>query len=640
MNENLKKIEHVIGIDLGHGETSAAICSLQWDTSVEQLEPVKDLKLSGSNAVIPSAITFLEDGSARIGEAAFNIDLLKQAQVHVGFKKKPVDVDGEAEKIMTRFMKEVYNLIRSIYAGILTDGNHLVYIATPSGWDKDTKQLYVKMAQAAGLPTPNDGVTSESRAAFVKAQHDATLLLGRSMDKGAIVFDMGSSTLDFTYMNTSENLDHPIDNGYDCGASHVEKTILENLEKENEAIQLFEKKYPELRDYLSFLVRRFKEDVYTRPDERIRKTYNFEDFIEDEDLEDERFKIAFMPGELDQLLEKEGYIDSIRKALIDFKSKYIPGKPIYGVLLTGGASKMTFIKQLVCACWDLSEDQVHYDIDPSLTISRGVAEVARMDLRTGGMEKSLSQDIQELENSDDIYNMFIDEFSKQFSQKFSEDLQVALENYATSSTDYCREDLQQFITLAANHAVESMTSRSPKILETAVENNLKDIQEKVERIRLHYIQEGMKMNVSYDVSVPKFNNDDMDLNEMMASVVAEIMSDKMFWSGLASSALVAGLLIPGVRLFAGAALALKFLFGKSEEEKQKEVMTQKLTQSERQQDQTAILSKLEQVTNDTEQKVKTKLASDPQVKRTIKQCVAKTLQNYRENLKAARLLID
>lgn len=640
MNESLKQIEHVIGIDLGHGETSAAICSLQWDTSVEQLDPVKDLKLSGSNAVIPSAITFLEDGSARIGEAAFNIDLLKQAQVHVGFKKKPVDVDGEAEKIMTRFMKEVYNLIRASYAGILTDGNHLVYIATPSGWDKATKQLYVKMAQAAGLPTPNDGVTSESRAAFVKAQHDATLLLGRSMDKGAIVFDMGSSTLDFTYMNTSENLDHPIDNGYDCGASHVEKAILENLEKENEAIQLFEKKYPELRDYLSFLVRRFKEDVYTRPDERIRKTYNFEDFIEDADLEDERFKIAFMPGELDQLLEKEGYIDSIRKALIDFKSKFIPGKPIYGVLLTGGASRMTFIKQLVCACWDLSEDQVHYDIDPSLTISRGVAEVARMDLRTGGMEKSLSQDIKELENSDDIYNMFIDEFSKQFSQKFSEDLQVALENYATSSTDYCREDLQQFITLAANQAVESMTSKSPQILETAVENNLKDIQEKVERIRLHYIQEGMKMNVSYDVSVPKFNNDDMDLNEMMASVVAEIMSDKMFWSGLASSALVAGLLIPGVRLFAGAALAIKFLFGKSEEEKQKEVMTKKLSQSERQQDQTSILSKLEQVTSDTEQKVKTKLASDPQVKQTIKQCVAKTLQNYRENLKAARLLID
>ena len=69
-------------------------------------------------------------------------------------------------------------------------------------------------------------------------------------------------------------------------------------------------------------------------------------------------------------------------------------------------------------------------------------------------------------------------------------------------------------------------------------------------------------------------------------------------------------------------------------------MTKKLSQSERQQDQTSILSKLEQVTSDTEQKVKTKLASDPQVKQTIKQCVAKTLQNYRENLKAARLLID
>ena len=167
MNENLKKIEHVIGIDLGHGETSAAICSLQWDTSVEQLEPVKDLKLSGNKAVIPSAITFLDDGSARVGDSAFNTELLKKAKVHVGFKRKPENVSGEAEQTMIRFMKEVYNRIRFSYAGILTDGNHLVYIATPSGWDKDTKQLYVRMAQIAGLPTPNDGVTSESRAAFV-----------------------------------------------------------------------------------------------------------------------------------------------------------------------------------------------------------------------------------------------------------------------------------------------------------------------------------------------------------------------------------------------------------------------------------------------------------------------------------------
>lgn len=72
-----KKIEYVIGIDLGHGETSAAICPLQWDTSVEKLDPVKDLEMGGNKKVIPSAITILDNGNAYIGDSAFNPEILK-----------------------------------------------------------------------------------------------------------------------------------------------------------------------------------------------------------------------------------------------------------------------------------------------------------------------------------------------------------------------------------------------------------------------------------------------------------------------------------------------------------------------------------------------------------------------------------
>ena len=641
MNENLKKIEHVIGIDLGHGETSAAICSLQWDTSVEQLEPVKDLKLSGNKAVIPSAITFLDDGSARVGDSAFNTELLKKAKVHVGFKRKPENVSGEAEQTMIRFMKEVYNRIRFSYAGILTDGNHLVYIATPSGWDKDTKQLYVRMAQIAGLPTPNDGVTSESRAAFVKAQHDATLLLGRSMDKGAIVFDMGSSTLDFTYMNTSESLDHPIDNGYNCGASYVEKTIFEKLEKENESIRLFESKYPELRDYLLFEVRKFKEEVYTKPNERIRKTYNFEDFIDDVELEDERFKIAFMPGELDQVLEDVGYIESIRNALVDFKKNYISGKQINGVLLTGGASRMTFIKKLVCDCWGLREDQVHYDIDPSLTISRGVAEVARMDLRTDSMEDGLEGDLRKLDKNDDIFNTFVDRFSDDFTVYLTEAVNSALDKYGLSEEDYSRSDLLDFIKAASNKAALKAKSTSGDILQMAVETNLKDIEEKVEDIRRHYTQEGMMVDVSYNVSIPKLGEMNMDLSQTINEIIDGILTDNSIVGGmLVGGGLLASLAIPGLGWVIGAGLVLKKIFGKSEEEKKQEYMNKKLTQIERQQDKTAILSKLDEQMNDTRAKVKEKLSSDMNLKNAVKQCISETLQSYRENLKAARILID
>lgn len=128
-----KKYEYVIGIDLGHGETSAAICPLQWETPSANLDPVKDLEMGGNRKVIPSAITILEDGTAYIGDAAFNPEVLKKATVRVCFKQAPIDINGEAEKTMVRFMHEVYVRIRDNNQALLQDGNHLVYIATPSG---------------------------------------------------------------------------------------------------------------------------------------------------------------------------------------------------------------------------------------------------------------------------------------------------------------------------------------------------------------------------------------------------------------------------------------------------------------------------------------------------------------------------
>lgn len=53
------KIEYVIGIDLGHGETSAAICPIHKGVDAKDLEPAKDLEMGGNRKVIPSAIAIL-----------------------------------------------------------------------------------------------------------------------------------------------------------------------------------------------------------------------------------------------------------------------------------------------------------------------------------------------------------------------------------------------------------------------------------------------------------------------------------------------------------------------------------------------------------------------------------------------------
>ena len=49
-------------------------------------------------------------------------------------------------------MHEVYALIREKSGALFSDDNHLLYIATPSGWDEKAKNLYGQMAAKAGLP--------------------------------------------------------------------------------------------------------------------------------------------------------------------------------------------------------------------------------------------------------------------------------------------------------------------------------------------------------------------------------------------------------------------------------------------------------------------------------------------------------
>ena len=185
---NKDKHEYVIGIDFGHGETSAAFCPIGWGLDPGELEVVKDIDFGSNRKVIPSAINIQANDDAFIGDSAFSPERLKKADVEVCFKQKPTDINGEKEKLMIRYMHEVYSLIKEKNAALFNDNNHLVYIATPSGWDQKTKNLYGQMAAKAGLPIA--GVTSESRAAFVKAQQDVSSGLPQYIDQGAIVFDM------------------------------------------------------------------------------------------------------------------------------------------------------------------------------------------------------------------------------------------------------------------------------------------------------------------------------------------------------------------------------------------------------------------------------------------------------------------
>lgn len=638
MENKNRKYEYVIGIDFGHGETSAAICALDWDTPVDQLDAAKDLEMGGNSKVLPSAITLLPDNEAKIGDAAFNPDVLKKAKVNVCFKQAPKDINGDKEKLMIRFMQEVYKRIRENNTGMLNDDNHLVYIATPSGWNKQTQNLYVEMARRAGLPTPYNGVTKESRAAFVRAQHDTTTGIGRNIEKGAIVFDMGSSTLDFTYMN--KDISNLIDNGYDCGASHVEKAIFKQNEADNEAVRKFGEKYPDLKDFLLFEARKVKEQVYFDPSLRVKKTINFDDFIDDEDFEDDKYKLSYQPGELDDFLVQIGYTKQIEDAMNDYRVNYIPGQNIYGVFLTGGASRMDFIKGLVSKCWGVPIDQIYRDQDPSLTISQGVAEVARMDLRTVGMDTSIEEDINTLKNSTDVYDNFIGTFGGNLFEKVTDGIVDVINNYADSSSDHSIVYLQNQIKSKVGNIVSIETRDAESYLEQSILSAAAPITAKVEDLIKHYSQQGMNLQISTDrITIPKIQGLDMDnvIDEISTTLAQQSNGWVEIAAGAAIGAAIGFLLGP---LGALAVLGGTILFGKSEEEKKQEAMNKNLPKDKRQQVRQSIAAKWEEITDGIAQSITNSIESNKTLKKAISNATTKLLDSYKENLQKARLLID
>lgn len=641
--EQKKKIEYIIGIDLGHGETSAAICPMQWDTDAKLLDPAKDLDMGGNKKVMPSAITILDNGNAYIGDAAFNPEILKQAEVRVCFKQAPKDVNGDAEKIMIRFMHEVYKRIRENNKAILTDTNHLVYIATPSGWDKQTQDLYVEMARLAELPIA--GVTKESRAAFVRAQHDVTSGLGRNLDKGSIVFDMGSSTLDFTYMN--KYLPGLVDHGYDCGASFIEKSIYAQQQKESDAIKQFEAKYPKLIDYLVFEARMIKEQVYFDPSLKVKKTINFDDFIDDEDLEDERFKLTFKPGELNEFLGENGYIKSIEDAMIDFKQNHIPNQDIYGVFLTGGASRMDFIIPLVCKCWGVESSQVYRDQDPSLTISQGVAELARMDLRTDGMDMKIEEAIDQLINGTATYDIFVETFGKDLYEKLMEDIENTIIGWRDSKKDLSINSMDVRISSAVKKGVSDFSPLAVSYIENAIHSSSEGVRKMVESIISEYSAKGMEVPVSYSISLGQIQIQNINMNSILEGISEKLKKDSDGWGAAIGGAAIGGAVAmllggPLTWLVGGGAMIAKWLFSeeKTEAQKRKEAMSKNLSADERISVCNSISEKWDDLCTSVENSIRKAINDDASIRESILQVSSTYMQAYKESLKSARILVD
>lgn len=488
------KHQYIIGIDFGHGETSAAICKLEWNKSAgtsEQNFSDIDMDRSAKKKVIVSAICKKPDGGYHIADAAFHPNnLVENSQLSVCFKQAPQQIDGERETLMIAYMKTVYERILE-NKECLKEGNHIVYIARPSGWvEEETKELYRKMAIQAGIPL--GGLTSESRAAIFYAM-SPNVGFSKIVTQGAIVFDLGSSTLDFTYL--SDNIEKPIDYGYDLGASIIERTIYEELLLPIDKVDSFLEKYPFYSNALLFKARQIKEEAYSKSDPTLKTSVPFslgsimnDEYEDYEDYENVSKNIRFKNLDaLNELIEsKTSYLSRLKNAMIDYRDNHIHGKKVHGVFLTGGASRMNFIIPLITEVFNLPESQVKIDGDnPSLTISRGIASLGAADAATDVLVSELEKKIPSLVNTSDLQGPLILKLAETVSESSWKAVADACNNFKKVNLDKSM-DMKDLENMIKRYLEAYKVCQLPNIISTTFSKYLRETSENI-RIELNKI---------------------------------------------------------------------------------------------------------------------------------------------------------
>lgn len=477
INPNKLTHQYIIGIDFGHGETSADICNIQWDDNFLALTTPEPIEIFNGVSAIKSVllVEITQNQKKRyIGQQAINRYLKpsttskpEKLSYHACFKKKPSAMNEEEKEVMADFMAEVYAQIRRQRAE-LKDNNHVVYLACPSNseeWSESEIVDYAKIALAAGLPlaqTPGHGVgiIRESRAAFIKARTNPSTK--SSVKEGILLIDFGSSTVDLTYYS-SDFTSKPIDHGSDtCGASNVEALISSDLCERNLKLKQATQNSETAQTALSLTIRDAKEDFYTYDGEDMECCISLT-----------KITAGSIKGSVEEYLTKENidnilidYYSAIKACFKEFRDTYIADYPIKLIYMTGGASRMGFIQDIAREVFNYQGD-FYRETNPSLTISNGIALAGRADMRTVAMESALLQN--ENLTSAAIAASVIDAAASAIANAVISEVESVYSRFAASSYDESITSLESKV----NSCINNINYKS--FLNDSYNDKLKDV---------------------------------------------------------------------------------------------------------------------------------------------------------------------
>lgn len=344
---DLRCAKHVIGLDIGDGESTLA-----WtNTGYTSLPEVYQRQRTAEKSIL--TCTAREGNAYLFGEEAV---LAKDAiQFRINFKehRKPDGVMLFGQALLSEFFE----------ANPAVQEDCLVFIGHPAGWPGDAIRLYQSYLE---LLAPSVYLLSESQSAIVYIR-DRDAHRSAALDN-VLVIDIGSSTVDFTVVERM--IPRNISVGADLGCSQIDrqlammvKTALAGNSDFTDALA-----HSGGDDFLLLACRRAKEAQFSglRPSLLDNRSSHDPNYATIADIGFGWLREQDIPGLVTQ---PDGWASKFEQLVNEVRGK-LSRVPDF-VILTGGGSRMSFT-------WDICqltfhEAAVERDTDPSLSVARGLA---------------------------------------------------------------------------------------------------------------------------------------------------------------------------------------------------------------------------------------------------------------------------